>query len=144
MDRRTMTAVTKITEQQALLSPRNRAMLSVTYKSPSSSFSVHCGIMSCMHIMIGYMLWWTFLSGSLPLSCYFIVHYYFLCILANKLSVSDLIHNEPSTAGQMRRYKNVCTVCIYMRSVGLLYCHVTVRQLSIASDTLLLKRLTLL
>jgi len=37
-----------------------------------SPFSVYSGIMNCMHIIMGYKLCWTFLSGSLPVSCYLI------------------------------------------------------------------------
>ena len=36
-----------------------------------SPFSLYYVIMSCMYIIIGCQLWWTFLSGSLPLLYYF-------------------------------------------------------------------------
>jgi len=38
--------------------------------------------MICMYIVIGYQLWWTFLSGSLPFS--FISIYYYCLFTAGK------------------------------------------------------------
>jgi len=52
-------------------------------------FSLYYIIMSCMYIIIGYQLWWIFLSGSLPLLYYFKVITTLYLLLANK--ISDLI-----------------------------------------------------
>ena len=55
-------------------------------------FSLYYVVMSCMYIIIGCQLWWTFLSGSLPLLYYFKVIATLYLLLANK--ISDLIWSE--------------------------------------------------
>jgi len=57
-------------------------MASMTLSLSVSPFSDYCdcGIISCMYIIIGYQLWWTLLSASLPFSCSTSLYYHCLFI----------------------------------------------------------------
>jgi len=70
-----------------------------------------CCFYNCMYIIIGYQLWWTFLSGSLPFSCYFSLAYrYQVFMLDARNCHKNVLNNSLATTTVCVTWYRTCEI----------------------------------